>query len=307
MKCLVTGGGGFVGRALCERLGAAGHRVIVLSRHPDPASRFEQGTWDHERRVFDCGALAEGGGLDAVVHLAGESVAGGRWNQARKQRIRKSRIEGTRFLLDSLRADGSVPKVFLAASAIGYYGDRGGELLTEESRAGEGFLAELAVEWEAASKQLERDGARVGLLRFGMVLDASGGALGKMLPIFRLGLGGPLGGGAQWMSWITRADAVRAIEFLLSHPSLAGPINLAAPNAATNREFSTFLGQALGRPALLPAPAFALRLTLGEMADALLLQSQRVAPAKLLEAGFQFEHPDLKPALAALLARPVAV
>jgi len=295
-----------VGRALCERLGAAGHRVIVLSRHPDPASRFEQGAWDHKRRVFDCGALAEGGGLDAVVHLAGENVAGGRWNEARKQRIWNSRIEGTRFLLNSLRADGAVPKVFLAASAVGFYGDGGDEPLTEESGAGEGFLADLAVEWEAASKELEKDGARVATLRFGMVLDANGGALGKMLPIFRMGLGGRLGGGGQWVSWITRSDAVRAIEFILNHSILAGPINLAAPNSVTNREFSTFLGRALGRPALIPAPGFALRLMFGEMADALLLQSQRVVPAKLLDAGFQFGHPDLKPALAAILAKPAA-
>lgn len=306
MKCLITGGSGFVGRALCERLGAAGHRVIVMGRKPDASSRFEQGIWDYERRVFDCGALAEGGGLDAAIHLAGENVAGGRWTEARKRRIRESRIEGTRFLLQSLRADGAVPKVFLAASAVGVYGDRGGDVLTEESGAGEGFLAELAVEWEAAANELEEDGARVGLLRFGMVLDAAGGALGRMLPIFRMGLGGPLGGGGQWMSWTTRSDAVRAIEFALSHPTLAGPIHLTAPNPVTNREFSTSLGKALGRPALLPAPAFALRLMFGEMADALLIQSQRAIPAKLLEAGFKFEHPDLKTALASTLAKPLA-
>lgn len=304
MKCLVTGGGGFVGSALCQRLEGAGHTVIVLSRRRDPASRHAQVVWDYAKGLFDCGSLLEDG-LDAVVHLAGENVAGGRWNDARKQRIHDSRVAGTRFLIDSLRAH-AVPKVFLAASAIGFYGERHDELLTENSAPGEGFLADLALEWEGVSTQFERDGVRVGLLRFGIVLDADGGALGKMLPLFRSGLGGPLGGGDQWMSWIVRSDAARAVEFILHQPNLSGVFNLSAPNPVTNREFSATLGEVLGRPAVLPAPAFALRLLLGEMADALLLHSQRVVPEKLLKAGFEFDFPELKEALVSVLD-PAAV
>ncbi len=298
MRIAITGASGFVGRTLARELAAAGHTVVPLVRAADPAPGACR--WDPATGELDVRAL---GAPDAVVHLAGENVAGGRWSAARKQRIRASRGPATAALGAALLRLATPPGVLVSASAIGIYGDRGDEELDESSPAGRGFLGDVAREWEAATHPLRDAGVRVVNLRIGMVLEPSGGALAKMLPPFRLGLGGPLGSGMQWMSWITRSDLVAAIGLLLTNASLSGPVLAVAPNPVTNREFTQALGRVLRRPTFLPAPAFALRLLLGEMADALLLSSQRCLPRRLLGAGFRFADPQLEPALRRLLGR----
>jgi uncharacterized protein (TIGR01777 family) len=236
-------------------------------------------------------------GFDAVVHLAGESIAEGRWTEAKRGRIRDSRVQGTRVLADTLARLIHPPKVFLCASAVGFYGSRGDEELDEESPAGSGFLSDVCREWESACRPAVEAGIRVVNLRLGMVLSTRGGALAKMLPIFRLGLGGRLASGRQYVSWITLDDVVEAIQFVMATDSLEGPVNAVAPGAVTNREFTRVLGRVLRRPAILPAPAFALRCVLGQMAQELLLASTRALPRRLLEAGFAFRDPDLEGAL----------
>ncbi len=240
-------------------------------------------------------------GLAAAIHLSGASVAGHRWTPAWKREMWTSRVESTRALAAALARLRQPPKALLVASATGIYGDRGDELLDERSEPGNGFLADLCREWEAAAKPALDAGMRVVHLRFGVVLGP-GGALAKMLPIFRFGLGGRLGSGRQWMSWIGLADAVAAVLFALDTPALAGAVNLTAPRPVTNAEFTRALGRAVHRPAILPAPAFALRLALGQMADEALLASARAVPARLAAAGFQFAHPTVEQALAAALA-----
>lgn len=296
MRIAISGASGFVGRALTEHLRALGHSVAAVGRRSD-------GTPDAVRWDPATGTLVPPPGpLDAFVHLAGESVAH-RWTPARRRAIADSRGPATERLCRTLAALPQPPRVLVSASAIGVFGDRGDEELDERSGAGTGFLADVARAWEAGTAPLQAVGTRVVHLRIGIVLDPRGGALARMLPPFRLGLGGPLGTGRQWMSWITLADLLRAITFCIDHRDLQGPVNAVGPAPVTNRDFTKALGQALRRPAFLPAPAFALRLLFGAMADGVLLGSQRVLPRALQRAGFAFEHATIGAAFAALLAR----
>ncbi len=298
MKVLISGSHGLVGSTLIKSLESDGHEVVRLVRHPPTgASEIE---WSPERYSI---ALARLEGFDAVIHLAGESIAEGRWNEEKKRRIRESRVKGTRLLSDSLANIKHPPKSFLCASAIGYYGNRGDEILTESSPPGDDFLAEVCVEWEKASEEAVQKGIRTVNLRFGIILDSKGGALAKMLPPFRMGVGGKIGTGRQWMSWIALDDVVGAIKRALTNETLSGPVNFVAPNPVTNREFTKTLGKVLSRPTLFSIPAFGARLAFGEMADALLLSSQRVEPERLKKAGYQFRYSELKGALRHVLAK----
>ena len=295
MRVLVSGASGLVGTALGETLRAQGHEVGRLVRRP--AQGADEVSWDPGKDQLEAGDLA---GFDAVVHLAGENVSGGRWTQARKKRILESRVKGTRLLAERLAALESPPSVWVSASAIGLYGDRGDEILDEAKQPGTGFLADVCSRWEAATASAP-DGVRVVRLRIGLVLSERGGALAKMLPAFRAGLGGRLGDGRQYMSWITLEDLVAAIGRALEDPSLEGAVNAVSPGAVTNKEFTATLGRVLRRPTVVPAPAAALRLALGEMADELLLASARVVPRRLEEVGFEFRWPSLEGALKHLL------
>jgi uncharacterized protein len=298
MNILVTGASGLIGSALVSFLASAGHDVIRLVRsQPRPGEKAAR--WDPMAGTIETSALE---GVEAVVHLAGESLAE-RWTLEKKVRIRESRVKGTRLLCESLAQMTTPPRVLVSASAIGYYGDRAGEILTEESAAGRGFLAEVCRAWEAATEPASQKGIRVVPLRFGVVLSGTGGALGKMLPPFRMGLGGVLGSGRQYMSWIALDDAVGAIHHTMMTGSLQGPVNAMAPNAVTNQEFTKTLGKVIGRPTIVPMPAFAVRLMFGEMADEVLLASARVQPAKLLASGYTFRYPELEAALRHLLER----
>ncbi|HEX2665080.1 MAG TPA: TIGR01777 family oxidoreductase [Candidatus Acidoferrum sp.] len=302
MKVLVTGSTGLVGTALGNELAREGHTVCRLIR---PLRRGGGGG----KEGFDVawnpatGHLGGAGvGADAVVNLAGASIAGGRWTKARKQLLRTSRIDTTRALVGALAKMNARPRVLVSASAIGIYGDRGDERLTEESKPGTDFLAGLAGDWEAEALKAEALGIRVVLARFGIILAQHGGALAKMLLPFKLGVGGRLGSGKQWMSWITLEDVVGAVRFAVENGSVRGTVNVVAPQPAQNAEFTQALAKALRRPGLFPAPAFVLRLALGEMADALLLSSQRVSTQKLQQLGYQFRFPELPSALRAVLA-----
>jgi uncharacterized protein (TIGR01777 family) len=277
MRIAMTGASGFIGRALTARLQAAGHAVEPLRTRE----------------------TVQAPPCDAVVHLAGEPVAQ-RWTPEAKRRIRDSRVEGTRRLVESLARMSPPPAVLVSASAVGIYGSRGDETLTESSPPGSGFLAEVCVAWEREAQAAGALGIRVVNPRIGVVLGRGGGALERMLPIFRHGAGGHLGSGRQWMSWIHLDDLTALIEFALDNPGLRGPLNATAPHPLTNTEFTHTLGAALHRPAVLPVPAFALKLKFGEMAS-VLLDSQRAIPEALQAAGFQFRYPDLGPALASLL------
>ncbi|RMF39358.1 MAG: TIGR01777 family protein [Planctomycetota bacterium] len=293
-RIAITGASGLVGRALDRFLQGSGHLVIPLVRHDPVAGEIR---WD-PTGPFDTGPLER---VDVLVHLAGESIAGRRWNATKKQRIRQSRVEATRNLCHHLARMDRPPSTLLCASAIGYYGDRGDEMLDEQSPPGRGFLAQVGIDWEAAAAPAVEAGIRVVHLRLGMVLSPDGGALAMMLPIFRLGLGGRLGSGRQFWSWIAIDDVVSAIGFAMERPDLDGPVNVVAPQPVRNIEFTRTLAGVLHRPALLPAPSFLLRLGLGEMADELLLASARVRPRRLEEAGFQFCLPQLDVALRTLL------
>ncbi|MBL8755984.1 MAG: TIGR01777 family oxidoreductase [Planctomycetes bacterium] len=292
MRIAITGASGFVGSALVPALRTAGHEVVRLVRSADDDG--DAVGWNPATGELDTARL---GVLDAVVHLAGENVAAGRWTAARRQAIADSRGPATGRLCRSLAALPVRPKVLVAASATGIYGDRGDMPLDEDSAHGSGFLAEVALAWEAGTRPAAEAGVRVVNLRIGMVLDRSGGALARLLPPFRLGLGGVLGSGRQWLGWITRHDLVRAIQAALGDERLRGPVLAVAPDAVTNRTFTKALGAALRRPTVLPVPRFALRLLFGAMADELLLASQRVRPTRLLATGFAFAQPTLAQAL----------
>ncbi len=289
-----------LGEAIRNALAGQGIPVLRLVRRP-PRTADEVG-WD----PLASPSIATPGtidGLRAAIHLSGASVSGHRWTDAYKREMTESRVATTRVLVDCLTRLPNPPKTLLVASAIGIYGDRGDEVLNEASNPGAGFLADLCREWEAAGEGAEAAGIRVVHLRFGVVLG-SGGALAQMLPIFRLGLGGRLGSGRQWMSWVSVADVVAAVQFLLHTPELAGPVNVTAPGPVPNADFTRALGSVLHRPAITPAPAPMLRLVFGEMAQEALLASQRALPSKLLHAGFRFAHPKVEDALAAALAKP---
>jgi len=300
MRVAVSGSTGLVGSEVVDSLSTAGHEVVrLVRRSPAPGERAVR--WDPEKREVDAAGLE---GLDAVVHLAGENVGSGRWAAARKAAIRDSRVNGTRFLCDALAGLARPPKTLVCASAVGYYGDRGEEPLTEESPPGTGFLAEVCREWEAASAPAAQRGVRVVALRIGMVLSPEGGALARMLPLFRAGLGGVIGGGRQYISWIALDDLPGIVLHSMQCGDLRGPVNAVAPRPVTNREFTEALGKALSRPTPLPVPAFALRLAVGgEMADALLLASARVVPKRLLATGYAFRSPELETTLRRLLGR----
>jgi uncharacterized protein (TIGR01777 family) len=294
----ITGATGLIGHALVERLRASGRRVrrLVRSRRPESPDDI---VWDPMRDVLAPHDLE---GVEAVVHLAGEPIAQ-RWTTARRHAIRESRVRGTALLARVLAKLEKKPSVLLSGSAVGIYGDRGDEAVAEDSAPGTDFLSGVAREWEDAAGTAKEAGIRVVLLRTGIVLSPQGGALEKLLPPFRLGVGGPLGSGRQWMSWIALHDHLRAMEHALATTGLHGPVNLVAPNPVTNAEFAATLGRVLGRPALVPVPSFALELLYGEMARATLLAGQRVLPKALLRSGFKFEHPTLEQALRFELAR----
>jgi len=297
MNVLISGASGLVGTALIPALVSRGDRVIRLVRHP-----FEAGAPEIEWRPglrLDPEVLE---GFDAVIHLAGENIFG-RWTEEKKRAIRKSRVGGAQTLSDAIAGCQRAPRVFLSASAIGYYGSRGDECLEEESSSGEGFLAEVAREWEDATASARRAGCRVVNLRFGVVLSKAGGALAKMLTPFRLGLGGRLGSGQQFFSWISIDDTIAAILFALDNDRVRGPVNLTSPAPATNAEFTKTLARVLHRPAIFPLPLFIPTLVFGkEMTAETLAASARVFPAKLTAAGYNFRHPELEGALRDLLA-----
>ena len=298
LRVLISGASGLVGSELTGLLTVAGHSVSHLVRRP--ARHESEIAWDPKQKTIEAEKLS---GFDAVVSLAGENIAAKRWSNARKEALRSSRIETTRFLISSVASTAQPPKVFISASAIGVYGDRGQEILHEDSTAGSGFLADLTTEWEASAQTATDYGMRVALMRFGVILSARGGALQKMLPPFLLGLGGPLGNGSAFMSWISLDDAVAAIYAALIDSSMHGPLNIVAPNPVTNREFTKTLARVLRRPAILPAPRLALELALGELAREALLSSARVEPRRLNEHGYHFLFPDLEGALRHILGR----
>jgi uncharacterized protein len=294
-RVLVSGSSGLIGAALIPALKARGYTVTRLVR---ASSGQGQITWDPAKPL----APASVSGFDAVVHLAGESIVG-RWTDAKKAAIRDSRLSGTRNLAEALAGAAQRPRVLVCASAIGYYGDRGEELLREESASGNGFLADVCRSWEAAAKPASVAGIRTVQTRFGIVLSAAGGALAKMLTPFRLGIGGNMGNGRQWWSWIDLQDVVGAIVHIPTNESLSGPVNFVSPHPVTNADFTGILAGVLSRPAIFPMPGFAARLALGEMADELLLSSQRVEPAKLLASGYSFQRPELRQSLQAILKK----
>jgi len=296
MKILVSGSSGLIGSALIPVLKNGGHETLRLVRRKDiPGSVF----WDPMAGVLDRNQLE---GVDVAVHLAGESIAARRWTAVQKARIRDSRVKGTQLLSEALASSQRRPQLMISVSAVGYYGDRGSEILRENSLPGVGFLSDVCREWEGAADPAAHAGIRVVHPRIGIVLAKDGGALPKMALPFKLGVGGKIGSGRQYMSWIALEDLVRVILYCIETPNLRGPVNAAAPNAVTNAEFTTILGRVLSRPTLFPLPAFAAGMAFGEMADALLLASTRVDPSKLQAAGFKFRYQDLESALRAILS-----
>jgi len=277
MYILIVGASGFIGRHLTQYLRSVGHTVSPLLR--------EKGVWEPAEGVLDVSALT---GFDAIINLAGEPITNGRWSAEKKKKIISSRVDATRLLAREIQQLKVPPRLFLCASATGYYGSRGDEELTEESSAGTGFLAEVCQKWEAAAQMAARTGVRVIRLRTGAVIGQDGGVLAKMRPIFQWGLGGKIGDGQQWMSWIAMEDLVRLVQFLLSHEEIKGAVNAVAPQPIRNKEFTRLLASALHRPAFCTVPAWALRCLLGEMADEVLLSSVRAYPAKALALGFEF-------------------
>lgn len=299
LNLLVTGSSGLIGAAVCERASALGWRVVRVVRTNDRNQPRVGAVWAQDTGRMD---LSCAGPLDAVVHLAGETIAQ-RWTAAAKRRIRESRISGTRALGEALRGLALPPRTILCASASGYYGDRGHEWIDERSSAGRGFLSEVCQEWEDTARREFPGDSRLVFLRFGIVLTNRGGALARMLPVFRLGLAGRLGDGSQYWSWVTLRDLVRIVERALTDGSWAGPINVVSPNPVTNAEFTQTLGQVLGRPTVLALPRAAVGLMLGEMGREALLSSTRVRPGRLMEAAFPYEDSELEGALRACVAR----
>ncbi len=294
-KILVTGSSGLIGTALVSALKASGYEVVCLVRS---ATGKGQIGWDPARTL----APESVSGFDTVVHLAGESIVG-RWTEAKKRRILESRVQGTSHLAEALAAAAQRPRLLISASAIGYYGDRGEETLREDSTSGEGFLPEVCREWERAAEPAARAGIRTVQMRFGLVLSSSGGALQKMLLPFRMGVGGNMGNGRQWWSWVDINDLVGAVLHVIKTEALRGPVNVAGPTPVRNAEFTKTLASVLSRPAIFPMPAFVARLVFGQMGDELLLASQRVAPAKLMASGYVFQKADLRLALLAILRK----
>ncbi|HEX6510840.1 MAG TPA: TIGR01777 family oxidoreductase [Chloroflexota bacterium] len=294
MRVLISGGHGLIGSALTAKLQSAGHEAIALTRSP----RTGEVGWDPRDGQLDRSQLQS---FDAVVHLAGESIASGRWTAAKKSEILRSRVQGTSLLADALASVEPRPRMLVVASAIGYYGHRPGEALDESSPSGDGFLAEVCRQWEAAAGPARDAGMRVVHTRFGIVLSPKGGALKPLIGVTEAGLGGPVGSGRQMWSWIALEDVAGALAHALATDSLSGPINVVCPNPLQQRDFATVLGRVLGRPAFMPLPAAAARLILGEMASELLLPDQHVRPIKLLDSGYQFAFTELETALRAML------
>lgn len=301
MKVLISGASGLVGSALTESLEAAAHQVIRLVRSESQASEPDAVLWSPTEGTVDTEALIGHGRLDAVVHLAGEGIAAGRWTEAQKARILNSRVDGTRTLAEALAGLPQRPGVLVSASAIGWYGDRGSEWVSESDEPGEIFLSEVCREWEAAAAAAVEAGIRVVNHRVGVVLDKKGGALAKMLLPFKLGLGGRVGSGGQYWSWITLRDLVASIRHVIDTETIAGPVNAVAPAPSTNLEFTRSLGRALRRPTLFPLPGFVARLMLGQMADELLLGGVRVRASVLEQTGFEWSDPELDGALERIL------
>jgi uncharacterized protein len=296
MNVLISGATGMIGSALTRELERGGHRISRLTRSPKGENDIR---WDPDAGTID-GSLE---GHDAVVHLAGESIAEGRWTPSKKERIMQSRKKGTRLLAETIAALPTPPKVMVSASAVGYYGDRGDEVLREDSSPGSDFLAQVCKAWEAAADPAREAGIRVVHPRFGIVLSPKGGALGTTLPIFKLGGGGRIGSGHQWWSWVALDDVVGAIVHALEDDSVDGPVNVGSPHHLTNAEYTKVLGKVLNRPTFFAVPAPAIRVVIGGMADALLLASQRMQPARLEATGYGFRYPQLEGALRHLLGR----
>lgn len=301
MNYLISGASGLIGTALCERLRSRGHSVRRLVRRA-PLTEAEF-FWDPAMRILDPKAFE---GIDGAVHLAGENVAGGRWTRSRMTEIEASRRIGTELIAGTMAKVRRLPAVLVSASAIGIYGDRGDERLTEESAPGAGFLADVCQRWEASAQPARDAGVRVVHPRIGLVLAKNGGALQRMLVPFRLGLGGPIGDGQNWLSWISIHDQVRVLEHALFDSTLSGHVNSVSPEPVRFIDFASVLGRVLRRPAFLRAPAFAMRLAMGRMVDDLMLASMRAEPSALQKAGFVFEHPDLESALRSVLDRPAS-
>jgi uncharacterized protein (TIGR01777 family) len=295
-RILVSGASGPIGSALLWSLKSQGFAVTRLVRKA--ATGPDQIVWDPSRPVSPDTVS----GFDGVIHLSGESIVG-RWTEAKKRKIIESRVQGTKHISEAIAKAAQRPRVFISASAVGYYGSRGDEILREESTSGDGFAAEICRQWEGATESAIEAGIRTAKMRFGVVMSAEGGALPKMLPPFRLGLGGRLGGGHQWSSWVAVADVVGAIEHVLNHDTLHGAVNTVSPNPVTNAEFTTTLASVLHRPAIFPMPPFVVKLIFGEMGEELFLGSQRAEPAKLVASGYKFKHPFLKNALEDILKR----
>jgi uncharacterized protein len=294
MKVLITGASGLIGTALQKSFEEKGYEMLLASRS-EPKDK-NQIKWSMDTGFAD-DDLPRLEGLDAVIHLAGENVSGLRWTDEKKKAIRDSRVFGTRTMIEAFAKLEKKPKVFITGSAIGFYGDRDDDEMTETSAAGDTFLAKVCKEWEAESRRAEDMGIRTVLLRTGIVLSKDGGALATMLTPFKLGVGGVVGSGQQWMSWVSLDDVVAIINFALENESLRGAINAASPNPVTNEEFTKTLGSVLYRPTFLPLPEFAVNLVFGEMGDALLLASTRVIPKRLVDAGYEFKYTDLKTAI----------
>jgi len=294
MKVLITGASGLIGTALRKSFEEKGYELLLASRK-EP-KREDEVQWSPDTG-FDDVDLLRLEGLDAVVHLAGENIAGLRWTDEKKKAIRDSRVHGTRTMIEAFARLEKKPEVFVSASAIGFYGDRGDDEMTETSSSGDTFLSEVCKEWESESRRAEDMGIRTVLLRNGIVLSKDGGALGTMLTPFKFGVGGVIGSGKQWMSWVSLDDVVAIINFAIENEKIRGAINVASPEPVTNEEFTKTLGDVLYRPTFLPLPEFAVNLVFGEMGDALLIDSTKVIPKRLRDAGFEFKYPDLKTAI----------
>ena len=294
MRILITGASGLIGTALQKSFEEKGYEMLLASRSEPKSERDIQ--WNADAGFADEDLLRLEG-LDAVIHLAGESIGALRWTDEKKKAIRGSRVHGTRTMIEAFARLEKKPKVFISASAIGFYGDRGDEEMTETSSVGDTFLSEVSKEWESESRRAEDMGIRTVLLRNGIVLSKDGGALATMMTPFKLGVGGVVGSGKQWMSWVSLDDAVGIVNYALENENLRGAVNVVSPNPVTNEEFTKTLGEVLYRPTFLPLPEFAVNLVFGEMGDALLIDSTRVVPKRLLDSGFKFRYPEIKSAL----------